>query len=85
MEAAKNLDNESVTYSEKFADVSVLFVEICGLFTDSASTMSPNRTIFMLNAIFWELDVLTEAAGLLKIETVGSVYMVSLHAWAILC
>ena len=76
MEAAKNLENESMTFAEKFADASILFVEICGLFTDSVAERSPEQTMGLLNTIFWELDELTEAAGLLKVETVGSVYMV---------
>ena len=76
MEAAKNLDNESVTYAERFDSASILFVEICGLFTDGVADSSPERTMGLLNTVFWELDELTEAAGLLKVETVGSVYMV---------
>ena len=77
LEAAKNLGESSLTYADKFPDASVLFVEICGLFTDNVATASPNRTMFVLNTVFWELDALTEAAGLLKVETVGSVYVVA--------
>ena len=76
MEAAKNLSNESVTYAEKFGDASILFVEIL-LFSDNVVELSPDRTMGLLNSVFWELDELTEGAGLLKVETVGSVYMVA--------
>ena len=75
MEAAKSLDNVSVTFAEKFSDASILFVEIV-LFADNVAESTPERTMGLLNSVFWELDELTEAAGLLKVETVGSVYMV---------
>ena len=42
------------------------------------SRPAPPRLITqILNAVFWELDELTSAAGLLKVETVGPVYMVA--------
>ena len=84
MEAAKDFENGSICFAERFEDASILFVEIA-LFTDSVAETSPERTMGLLNTIFWELDELTEAAGLLKVETVGSVYMVRPRIRSYIC
>ena len=44
----------------------MLFVEIAR-FNDIAPCAAPTQALELLNALFWALDELTEASGLLKV------------------
>ncbi|MFT3698417.1 MAG: adenylate/guanylate cyclase domain-containing protein [Kofleriaceae bacterium] len=60
---------------DRFEAVSVLFADICGFTTLSAST-SPEKLVTMLNDLFSTFDKLAEKHGLEKIKTIGDAYMV---------
>jgi class 3 adenylate cyclase len=55
--------------------VSILFADLVG-FTRLSATLSPERLVEMLNALFSRFDVLCGDRGVEKIKTIGDAYMV---------
>ena len=64
------------TIADGFGDVSVLFADIVGFTTMSAS-MAPERVVALLNDLFCTFDDLAGHLGLEKIKTIGDCYMVA--------
>jgi class 3 adenylate cyclase len=73
---AERLKNSDQTIADRFADVSVMFVDIVN-FTHIAEEMTPQQVFSMLNRIFSSFDDLVEKYGLEKIKTIGDAYMVA--------
>lgn len=61
--------------ADNFADVTVLFADLCG-FSDLAPKLSPRELVGLLNAVFSDFDMLAEKYGVEKIKTIGDAYMV---------
>lgn len=72
---AARLKQEETTIAEDFANVSVLFADIVG-FTSLSASMSPIALVDLLNQIFSAFDRLCERHSLEKIKTIGDAYMV---------
>ncbi|MGE5656953.1 MAG: adenylate/guanylate cyclase domain-containing protein [Actinomycetota bacterium] len=72
---ADRLKQEQHTIAEDFANATVLFADIVGFTTLSAS-MSPIALVDLLNQIFSAFDRLSEQHALEKIKTIGDAYMV---------
>ena len=69
--------NESGNVSPKgFNEVSILFTDFKN-FTNSSSTMSPEKLVKELNTIFHSFDNVIEKMGVEKIKTIGDSYMVA--------
>ena len=64
------------TVADQFADVSVLFVDLCD-FTALSASYPPAQVVDWLNRVFSEFDALVAQYGLEKIKTVGDAYMVA--------
>ena len=61
--------------ADHYEDASVLFADVVD-FTPLAESLSPRRTVEVLNDLFTEFDHLAERFGLEKIKTIGDAYMV---------
>ena len=72
---AERLKQGEDTIADSFANVSVLFSDLCG-FTELAKRCSATELVDMLNRIFSDFDELMERNGLEKIKTIGDAYMV---------
>ena len=72
---AERLKQGEATIADSFANVSVLFSDLCG-FTELAKRCSATELVDMLNRIFSDFDELMERNGLEKIKTIGDAYMV---------
>ena len=70
----KSSEVSSLCFGEKYTEASILFFEIVNFNTHEPT--DPLRALELLNSVFCELDELTALAGLLKVETIGPVYMV---------
>jgi len=57
-----------------FADVTVIFVEICH-FSRLCTQLQPTTVVELLNVIYHEFDRLSDLLSVYKVETVGQVYM----------
>lgn len=66
------LGQESI--ADGYADVTVLFADLCN-FTTLAASISPNSLVELLNRIFSAFDEAAEANGVEKIKTIGDAYM----------
>jgi class 3 adenylate cyclase len=62
------------TIAEHFEGVTVLFVDIVG-FTSLSATIAPGALVSLLNEVFSLFDHLAEKHGLEKIKTIGDAYM----------
>jgi guanylate cyclase len=71
---AQRLKREGETIAEGFAQVTILFADLVGFTTLSASR-EPEEIVRVLNRVFSEFDLLTEKFGLEKIKTIGDCYM----------
>ena len=60
--------------SEEKGEVSILFCDICD-FDEICSEYAPDELTSLLDEIFNEFDMLCDAVGVTKIETVGKTYM----------
>lgn len=72
---ADRLKQGQQTIADNFAEVTVLFADICG-FTKLSLALSPTELVELLNQIFSKFDHLVEAHGLEKIKTIGDSYLV---------
>ena len=72
--AEKLKENQDII-AERFEEVTVLFADLVG-FTELASSVHPERLVYLLNDIFSRFDLLVEKYGLEKIKTIGDAYMV---------
>ena len=72
--------NELVKDGSSMELLNVLFCEVCFLFFAFCFSLSllpsPTDAFLPIPGADWQLDELTAAAGCLKVETVGPVYMV---------
>ena len=66
------LGQESI--ADGYADVTVLFADMCN-FTTLAAAISPNELVKLLNRIFSAFDEAAAANGVEKIKTIGDAYM----------
>lgn len=73
---AERLLNERRVIVDRFADVTVLFVDIVN-FTDVAARVEPEEMVEWLNDVFSTFDELAARYGLEKIKTIGDAYMVA--------
>lgn len=74
--AARLKEKESQSIADSFLCVTVLFSDIKG-FTRLCSTISAEKTVEILNAVFSRFDRLAKEFGLEKIKTIGDAYMVA--------
>lgn len=72
---ADRLKQGQQTIADNFAEVTVLFADICG-FTKLSLALSPTELVELLNQIFSKFDHLVEEHGLEKIKTIGDSYLV---------
>ncbi|MCZ6845392.1 MAG: adenylate/guanylate cyclase domain-containing protein, partial [Alphaproteobacteria bacterium] len=75
-EIAAILKDEHRTIANHFEGASVLFADIVG-FTSMSATMSPQELVKLLDEVFSHFDYLTEKYELEKIKTIGDCYMVA--------
>src|SRR5512140_2698764 len=73
---AKRLKLSGGTIADGFGDVTVLFADIVGFTTLSAS-MPPDRVVALLNDLFCTFDDLAGQHRLEKIKTIGDCYMIA--------
>jgi class 3 adenylate cyclase len=66
------LGQESI--ADGYADVTVLFADMCN-FTTLAAAISPTELVELLNRIFSAFDEAAEVNGVEKIKTIGDAYM----------
>jgi adenylate cyclase len=66
------LGQESI--ADGYADVTVLFADMCN-FTTLAAAISPTELVELLNRIFSAFDEAAAANGVEKIKTIGDAYM----------
>jgi class 3 adenylate cyclase len=74
--AARLKQDRSEPIADSFREVTVLFADIAG-FTTMSATLDPARVVALLNEVFSEFDKLAERHGLEKIKTIGDAYMVA--------
>ncbi|MEN9573108.1 MAG: hypothetical protein RL514_963 [Verrucomicrobiota bacterium] len=72
---AERLKRGERNIAERFAEVTVLFVDIVE-FTALANETDPDDLVTLLNELFSRFDRLTEQHGLEKIKTIGDCYLV---------
>jgi adenylate cyclase len=72
---AERLKRNPATIADDFEETTILFADIVG-FTKYTETVSPDKLIAMLNAVFTEFDNLTDKYQAEKIKTIGDAYMV---------
>jgi class 3 adenylate cyclase len=60
--------------ADGYADVTVLFADMCN-FTTLAAAISPTELVELLNRIFSAFDEAAEVNGVEKIKTIGDAYM----------
>ncbi len=72
---AQRLRNGESLIADRFDDVTLLFADIVG-FTSLSATMSPAELVGVLNEVFTAFDELVERYRLEKIKTIGDAYMV---------
>jgi class 3 adenylate cyclase len=71
--AGKLLEGAS-QIADGYADVTVLFADLCG-FTEYSATVSPRALVRLLNRIFSGFDDVADRVGVEKIKTIGDAYM----------
>jgi len=72
---AARLKHGPATIADDFGESTILFADIVG-FTKYTETVSPDKLIALLNAIFSEFDDLCDKYNAEKIKTIGDAYMV---------
>jgi adenylate cyclase len=72
---AARLKQGPATIADDFGESTILFADIVG-FTKYTETVSPDKLIALLNAIFSEFDDLSDKYNAEKIKTIGDAYMV---------
>ena len=68
--------HDGALYAEHHPEVVVLFSDIRG-FTSMSQECPPGEVMAMLDALYQMFDLLVEAHGLYKVETIGDAYMVA--------
>jgi len=71
---ADRLLNGSGQIADGYADVTVLFADLCG-FTEYSSSVSPRALVKALNRIFSSFDDVATSFGVEKVKTIGDAYM----------
>jgi class 3 adenylate cyclase/HAMP domain-containing protein len=71
---ARRLRTGETRIADSFADVTVLFADIVG-FTTLSATTSPTDMVALLNDLFTRFDQSARDAGVEKIKTIGDAYM----------
>ncbi len=71
---AERLKRGERTIADHFADVTVLFADLCD-FTALASQTDPEDLVTLLNELFSRFDRLADRHGLEKIKTIGDSYL----------
>jgi class 3 adenylate cyclase len=72
---AARLKEREERIAERFDDATVLFADIVG-FTSLSASMEPEKIVALLDELFTKFDALAERHGLEKIKTIGDAYMV---------
>jgi class 3 adenylate cyclase len=72
---AERLKDGPIAVADRFDDVTVLFADIVG-FTTLSATLPPERVVDMLNRVFTRFDELAARHRVEKIKTIGDAYMV---------
>jgi guanylate cyclase len=67
-------DSPGDAIADKHDEVSVLFADVVG-FTPLSATMTPARSVELLNGIFVAFDRICEDEGVEKVRTIGDGYM----------
>jgi class 3 adenylate cyclase len=73
-EIADRLKGGESEIADSFADVTVLFGDLVG-FTSLSASMSPDAVVDMLNGLFRRFDRVAHELGIEKIKTIGDCYM----------
>ena len=73
-EIAMLLKKKPGLISERFEEVSVVFIDIV-VFTKYCQKHSSDSVVYLLNDIFSEFDKIAGKYGLEKIKTIGDAYM----------
>ena len=73
-EIADRLKHGESEIADNFADVTVLFADLVG-FTSLSATMSATEVVDMLNGLFSRFDQVASELGIEKIKTIGDCYM----------
>jgi class 3 adenylate cyclase len=72
--ASRLQKDEGKVVADRFAEATVLFVDIVG-FTRASLNSQPEATVARLNEIFQRFDGIIQGHGLEKIKTIGDSYM----------
>ncbi len=75
-EIAERLKENHKVISDRIQEATVLFADIAG-FTSFSASLLPDDLVKLLNNLFSRFDQLTERFGLEKIKTIGDSYMVA--------
>lgn len=75
-EVAEQLRRGAGTIAEQLDSVSILFADLVG-FTSLSASMPPQKMVQLLNQLFSRFDVLLDRYQLEKIKTIGDCYMVA--------
>jgi class 3 adenylate cyclase len=73
---AVELNEKGSVLPKGFANVTLLFSDFKN-FTNTSSTMSPEKLVGELNELFHSFDNVIEESGVEKIKTIGDAYMVA--------
>jgi class 3 adenylate cyclase len=73
-EVAERLKGGESEIADSFADVTVLFGDLVG-FTSMSASMSADEIVDMLNGLFSRFDHVANQLGIEKIKTIGDCYM----------
>ena len=71
---ADRLQENNSTFTEKFHDISILFLDIVN-FSKMSTTIGAERLVIILNSFFSQIDALLENYRIEKIKTIGDAYM----------
>lgn len=72
---ASRLKENPDTIADDFPEASIMFADIAG-FTKYTETVTPDKLLELLNAVFSEFDDLCDKYNTEKIKTIGDAYMV---------
>ncbi len=74
VEIADRLTEEPSTFTQKFDDVTIMFLDIVD-FSGLSERMGPVKTVMLLNTLFSRIDDLLSGYSIEKIKTIGDSYM----------
>jgi len=73
---ANRLKDDDKTIADKYAEATILFLDIVG-FTEFSAKLLPSKLVGVLNDIFTRFDLITEKYNLEKIKTIGDSYLLA--------